>query len=228
MTISKWEAARRRTAYHEAGHACAYSALGVDVGVAWIQQEPDLDEPVIGDKMICAGQTSYRMTDLYALSHELRALPSAAGPAAESLYSNGDLEEVNTNFSEASCWRDPGMRRSYVGDTDWLQVEACLSFRDGMDEKHYFLHSLIRAAARILRYHWTAVESIAQDLLRHGTVAGDDVRRTLARQTGFRFYPIEQRLADRNRTDPLWEILNLSLPTSEKIQLVRERFALDA
>lgn len=90
------QALRRRVAYHEAGHAVAFAALGVRVIEARLITDEEEAERLEKD-----GNTRSRFDDFQCLSPILRAIPTIAGDVAQAMATSRDLAEVAETHLDA-------------------------------------------------------------------------------------------------------------------------------
>lgn len=109
---------RRNTAYHEAGHAIVFAALGVSLDYVVIdagEARPDSN-----------GYCSYDYESFQRLSPRIRALPAVAGDAASALSGFWSLEEVDRLYLDA--WEDEDIAEML--ETDWPRIRINLEVAD--------------------------------------------------------------------------------------------------
>jgi ATP-dependent Zn protease len=149
----------RLTAYHEAGHAVMAQLCG--------QQITEVE--IVGDEELTGSVRSLRFSEEEASEHdpaiptapiERRLLCTAAGVVAEALARGTD------GWDEGSEDLDAAVRLAMqvVGD-----CERVLPFLELVQEH----------TRELLRSNWTAVELLAETLLRRHRLSGEEVRRLL-------------------------------------------------
>lgn len=146
------------TAYHEAGHAFMAAYLGAKVRSVTIEPDDDDGPQRFGDTQIVWRRS--RMSERKLCESSIQV--SLAGPVAEMLYS-GDPYHPGLVAEWANDWQSA-----------WEFAEAL--FTDQRKRLEY----LERVTGELYRLmdsepHWSAVAAIADNLLAHETLEGEDV-----------------------------------------------------
>ena len=184
----------REVAYHEAGHAVAYAALGLNPGRVTI--DTDADDQYLGR----AGHQDFSIHRLFADvtaphdAHAPEAPPQPGPPEGDHLAwlvfvglrrsalaaLAGPLagyrvkREHEPGWTWADEW-DMCAAETEDGD-DWALVDEALSRIDGTPAQVAALAERWRAEVDdLLTERWAAVERVATALIERGTVSGDEV-----------------------------------------------------
>lgn len=147
------------TAYHEAGHAFMALLLGAKVRSVTI--EPDNDD---GPRRFGDTQIVRRMSRMSERQYRERAIQvSLAGPVAEMLYSGDPFH--------------PGLVAEWAADwqTAWAFAEQLV---DNPQRRLEYLEQTAIELRRMmdLEPNWSAIADLADHLLAHETLEGDEVR----------------------------------------------------
>jgi ATP-dependent Zn protease len=149
----------RLTAYHEAGHALASELYG----------EVLTRVEIVGDTEHAGTTETLRFSSdpdegagtrasLEKVENQLRCV--LAGTVAEAMVSGREgWDETSGDLDEA--------------------VRLAMKLVDDCEDVLPLLEDVREDLERVLRDHWTAVESIADELMHHKTLSGAEVRRIL-------------------------------------------------
>lgn len=154
-----WQQEYEYSAYHEAGHALAFSLLGIGQGGIVIR----IRKPLFGREKIEA----YTVTDAEqerAAHPNLLAVATLAGPMAEAIH----IDQVTRmNF------RDALKRTMYSasGEADMIDLKDCLR-RGNLTERQ-----VIRRTQVFIEDHWRRVDKIARRVMRRGDLTARQVDR---------------------------------------------------
>jgi len=155
------------SAYHEAGHA--FMAVYVGAQVRSVTIDPDWDD---GPQRYADIQIEWPLEEFSERELREKSIEVAlAGPVAEMLYS-GDSTHPGLVAEWAADWK-----------LAW-QAAACL-FPDER-KRLAFLDQTTRKLHRLLdrKQHWSALAAIADLLLAHETLEGEDVAEVLQEWLG--------------------------------------------
>lgn len=150
---------RTATAYHEAGHACAYYRHGLPLEYVTI-------EPEEGELRGLCQPPAPRLIDV-----GVAAVIAAAGPVAQAIWQH----DAATDDERAEY------------DDDWRNVLLGAVLDGGHDDAEQSLSLLDDRAADVIRewmlHEWPAVAELAQLLTKHGTVHAPQLRAVLGGTT---------------------------------------------
>lgn len=150
----------RRVAYHEAGHAVMAELCG--------QRVVRVD--ILGDGDHTGWCHSLRLLpaldevvgpELPTASLERRILCLCAGPVAESIVAG------------TRVWNE-------VSDDLDAAVRLVLQLVGECDRVMPYLETVREHTEEVLKAHWATVERVAGELMRRGSLSGDEVRRLIA------------------------------------------------
>lgn len=146
------------SAYHEAGHA--FAAIHVGARVRRVTIEPDRDD---GPQRYADIQVEWPLDQFTARElHEKSVLVALAGPVAEMLYSGEPFH--------------PGLVAEWAADWQLAWESATLLIRSERKRLAYLEQATVRLYRLLDREdHWAALAAIADNLLAHETLEGEEV-----------------------------------------------------
>lgn len=142
---------REATAYHEAGHAIIAHELGADV-----------------DNITCdsSGRERGHCTLKESMSAENHAVWSAAGTEAQRKF-------LESKGVKKGIGQDDGCMDDLDGVLDAAEVE---SGTDDLGSNAAIINARWERARKMVEDHWPQIERLANELMRRGTMTGDDIR----------------------------------------------------
>ena len=151
----------KSTAYHEAGHAVAALSKNIPITEVTIVEKDDS----WGD-CLHTGVMGFYHQDMRQRKQIARdcIIVSYAGLQAEMLF-NPDADKNKSQEDDSNAF--------------YLSRQWCVlprSCRCVGDDAHWnYLHRLQREAHRLVKRHWIAIVAVAEALLGHKTLTGDEV-----------------------------------------------------
>lgn len=146
------------SAYHEAGHA--FMAIFVGARIRCVTIEPDWDD---GPKRYADIQVEWPVGQFAARElHEKSVLVALAGPVAEMLHSGDPYH--------------PGFVAEWAADWKLAWETASFLIPDDRKRMTYLEQTTVKLYRLLDREdHWSALAAIADNLLAHQTLEGEEV-----------------------------------------------------
>ena len=184
MSNKRKELMLAATAYHEAGHAVACRLMGAKVKSATIvPKKGEYDGRVVHESMFRGLKPDIELTGRARLQIERSIIICLAGAAAQRRYNR-------------KSWR------SCHGGSDFHWVVKIVTYVcEGEAEINAFIRWLEIRTDSLIATYWDAVQRVAEALLKHKTLPGDEVvalideARGVSREQQQAFREIGMRLA---------------------------------
>lgn len=154
-------------AYHEAGHALMALLLGGEVRLATIEPDNDDGPDRQGDTQVVWRRSDVSDEDFAEISVQV----SLAGPVAEMIYSGDPYH--------------PGLVAEWAADWNDAWASAALLHQDERRRLEYLERVSIQLHRRLQQAElWAALASLADNLLAHDTLEGEQIENIVAEWLG--------------------------------------------